>query len=54
MQRLYLLFQEVPEELYKMAERYEVWKQKKDSERFGLRNSKDGNRSRQGYNRSRW
>ncbi|XP_029178271.1 probable ATP-dependent RNA helicase DDX43 [Nylanderia fulva] len=47
--------QEVPEELYKMAERYEAWKQKKDSERSFLRNGRDGNnRSRQGYNRSRW
>ncbi|KMQ88194.1 putative atp-dependent rna helicase ddx43-like protein [Lasius niger] len=47
--------QEVPEELYKMAERYEAWKQKKDSERSYPRNSRDGNnRSRQGYNRSRW
>ncbi|XP_072760670.1 probable ATP-dependent RNA helicase DDX43 isoform X2 [Anoplolepis gracilipes] len=46
--------QEVPEELYKMAERYDVWKQKKDSERSSLRNGRDGNRNRQGYNRSRW
>lgn len=47
--------QEVPEELYKMAERFEAWKQKKDSERSCLRNGRDGNnRSRQGYNRSRW
>ncbi|XP_070158975.1 probable ATP-dependent RNA helicase DDX43 [Polyergus mexicanus] len=46
--------QEVPEELHKMSERYEAWKQRKDSERSGLRNSRDGNRGRQGYNRSRW
>lgn len=54
-QFLYLVFQEVPEEIYKMAERYEAWKQKKDSERSSLRNGRDGNnRSRQGYNRNRW
>lgn len=41
------LFQEVPEEVYKMAERYDVWKKKKDAEQSYVKGNR--NNGRRGY-----
>jgi len=42
---LYFLFQEVPEEIYKMAERYDAWKKKKEQEDPYGRGNRGGRRS---------
>ncbi|XP_012540510.1 probable ATP-dependent RNA helicase DDX43 [Monomorium pharaonis] len=44
--------QEVPEEVYKMAERYEAWKQKKDADQSFLRGNRNSNGGRRNYRRT--
>lgn len=47
------IFQEIPEEVYKMAERYDVWKKKKESEQSCLRGNRNAfGGGRRGYRRT--
>jgi hypothetical protein len=53
--------QEVPEQLIKMAKRFDAWKEKKDQERMDVRGYRSGNRGGFGggsgggrYGRGKW